>query len=163
MLKIELFAPSFLSHHSESTIMLSKLMQLFKFSILLLLVPLALVALYTWATLTWVYSSGERAGYVQKLSEKGWVCKTFEGELVLVSMPGTQAEKFFFTVRDKDIAKKINESVGKRVRLIYEEHLGVPTTCFGETGYYVHDVQLLDQTPLQPLVEGAAAIPQEIK
>ena len=74
--------------------MLSKLMQLFKFSILLLLVPLALVALYTWATLTWVYSSGERAGYVQKLSEKGWVCKTFEGELVLVSMPGTQAEKF---------------------------------------------------------------------
>ena len=138
-------------------------MQLFKFSILLLLVPLALVALYTWATLTWVYSSGERAGYVQKLSEKGWVCKTFEGELVLVSMPGTQAEKFYFTVRNKDVAKKINESVGKRVRLIYEEHVGIPTTCFGETGYFVHDVQLLDQAPLHPLVEGAAASPQELK
>lgn len=143
--------------------MLSKLMQLFKFSILLLFVPLALLALYTWATLTWVYSSGERAGYVQKLSEKGWVCKTFEGELVLVSMPGTQAEKFFFTVRNKDVAQKINESVGKRVRLIYEEHVGVPTTCFGETGYFVHDVQLLDQAPLEPLVEGATASPQEIQ
>lgn len=116
----------------------------FKVVVGLLLVPIALIALYTWATLTWVYSSGERAGYVQKLSQKGFVCKTYEGELVLVSMPGTQAEKFFFTVRDDAVAKKINETVGKRVRLIYEEHIGVPTTCFGETGYYVHDVQLLD-------------------
>lgn len=138
--------------------MLSKLIQFFKYSILLLLVPLALVALYTWATLTWVYSSGERAGYVQKLSEKGWVCKTFEGELVLVSMPGTQAEKFYFTVRNKDVAKKINESVGKRVRLVYEEHVGIPTTCFGETGYFVHDVQLLDNTlPGQSFIDTPAA------
>lgn len=136
--------------------MLSKLMQVFKYSFLLLLVPLALVVLYTWATLTWVYSSGERAGYVQKLSEKGFVCKTFEGELVLVSMPGTQAEKFNFTVRNKEVAKKINETVGKRVRLMYEEHIGVPTTCFGETGYYVHDVQLLDQTPAQAIAAPTA-------
>ncbi|MGB2833128.1 MAG: hypothetical protein WBC07_09260 [Methylotenera sp.] len=125
--------------------MLSKLMQIFKYSVWLLLIPVVLFALYTWATLSWVYSSGERAGYVQKLSEKGWVCKTFEGELILVSMPGTQAEKFFFTVRNKDVAKKINDSVGKRVRLVYEEHVGIPTSCFGETGYFVHDVQLLDK------------------
>jgi len=140
--------------------MLAKLMQLLKYSIWLLLVPIGLFALYTWATLTWVYSSGERAGYVQKLSEKGWVCKTYEGELILVSMPGTQAEKFFFTVRDKAVAKKINETVGKRVRLIYEEHIGIPTSCFGETGYFVHDVhpidnvwpeqQLLDTQPMNP-------------
>jgi len=121
----------------------------FKVVVGLLLVPIALIALYTWATLTWVYSSGERAGYVQKLSQKGFVCKTYEGELVLVSMPGTQAEKFFFTVRDDAVAKKINETVGKRVRLIYEEHIGVPTTCFGETGYYVHDVQLLDNPQVE--------------
>ena len=125
--------------------MLSKLMQIFKYSVWLLLIPVVLFALYTWATLSWVYSAGERAGYVQKLSEKGWVCKTFEGELILVSMPGTQAEKFFFTVRDKVVAKKINDSVGKRVRLMYEEHVGIPTSCFGETGYFVHDVQLLDK------------------
>jgi hypothetical protein len=125
--------------------MLAKLAKFFKVFIWALLIPILLFALYTWAALTWVYSSGERAGYVQKLSEKGWVCKTFEGELVLVSMPGTQAEKFYFTVRDKNVAKRINETVGKRVRLIYEEHKGLPTDCFGETGYFVHDVQLLDK------------------
>jgi hypothetical protein len=125
--------------------MLAKIAKLLKYSLWLLLVPIALIALYTWGALTWVYSSGERAGYVQKLSEKGYICKTFEGELILVSMPGTQAEKFTFTVRDKNIAKKINETVGKRVRLLYEEHKGIPTNCFGETGYFVHDVQLLDK------------------
>jgi hypothetical protein len=125
--------------------MLAKLAKLLKYSIWLFLIPLGLFALYTWAALTWVYSSGERAGYVQKLSEKGYLCKTYEGELILVSMPGTQAEKFQFTVRDKGIANKINETVGKRVRLIYEEHKGIPLSCFGETGYFVHDVQLLDK------------------
>ena len=125
--------------------MLANIAKLLKYSLWLLLVPIALFALYTWATLTWVYSSGERAGYVQKLSQKGFVCKTFEGELVLVSMPGTQAEKFFFTVRDAAVAKRINETVGKRVRLIYEEHIGIPTSCFGESSYFVQDVQLLDK------------------
>jgi hypothetical protein len=125
--------------------MLAKIVKLLKYSLWLLLVPIGLFALYTWATLTWVYSSGERAGYVQKLSQKGFVCKTFEGELVLVSMPGTQAEKFFFTVRNAAVAKRINETVGKRVRLIYEEHIGIPTNCFGESSYFVQDVQLLDK------------------
>lgn len=134
--------------------MLAKIAKLFKYFILLLLVPIALFALYTWATLTWVYSNGERAGYVQKLSQKGFVCKTYEGELVLVSMPGTQAEKFFFTVRDAAVAKRINETVGKRVRLIYEEHLGVPTTCFGETGFFVQDVQLLDNPKIEMIQKG---------
>lgn len=125
--------------------MLAKIAKLLKYSLWLLLLPIGLFALYTWATLTWVYSSGERAGYVQKLSEKGFVCKTFEGELVLVSMPGTQAEKFFFTVKNAAVAKRINETVGKRVRLIYEEHVGIPTNCFGESSYFVQDVQLLDK------------------
>ena len=129
--------------------MLAKIAKLLKYSLWLLLVPIGLFALYTWATLTWVYSSGERAGYVQKLSQKGFVCKTFEGELVLVSMPGTQAEKFFFTVRDKLVAKRINETVGKRVRLIYEEHIGIPTNCFGESSYFVQDVQLLDKPQIE--------------
>ncbi|MDD2933239.1 MAG: hypothetical protein PHO76_05075 [Methylotenera sp.] len=125
--------------------MLSQLKNFIKYFILLLLIPVALFALYIWAALTWVYSSGERAGYVQKLSQKGWVCKTYEGELILVSMPGTQAEKFFFTVRDKNVAKKIDATVGQRVRLVYEEHKGLPTSCFGETSYFVNDVHLLDK------------------
>ena len=129
--------------------MLAKIAKILKYSLWFLLVPIALFAVYTWATLTWVYSNGERAGYVQKLSQKGFVCKTYEGELVLVSMPGTQAEKFFFTVRDKAVAKRINETVGKRVRLIYEEHLGIPTSCFGESSYFVQDVQLLDKSQIE--------------
>ncbi len=124
--------------------MLSRLKKIVKYFMLLLAIPVVLFSLYIWAALTWVYSSGERAGYVQKLSQKGWICKTYEGELILVSMPGTQAEKFFFTVRDKNIAKKIDATVGQRVRLVYEEHKGLPTSCFGETSYFVHDVHLLD-------------------
>ncbi|MDD2832542.1 MAG: hypothetical protein PHD12_00870 [Methylotenera sp.] len=126
--------------------MIARLKKILTYAILLLLLPISLLALYTWASLNWVYSSGERAGYVQKLSQKGWLCKTYEGELILVSMPGTQAEKFFFTVRDENVAKKINQTVGERVRLIYEEHKGVPTSCFGDTSFYIKDVQLLDKS-----------------
>ncbi len=125
--------------------MLGKLTKFFKILLLAIVIPIALFALYTWATLSWVYSTGERAGYVQKFSEKGYVCKTYEGELVLVSMPGTQAEKFLFTVKDKALVEKINNSLGKRVRLTYEEHKGIPSTCFGETPYYVQNVQILEK------------------
>lgn len=125
--------------------MLTQLVKFFKYASLLVVIPLVLFGLYIWAALSWVYSSGERAGYVQKLSHKGWICKTHEGELILVSMPGTQAEKFYFTVRDDAVVKKINTTVGSRVRLIYEEHKGLPSTCFGETSYFVTDVKLIDK------------------
>jgi len=106
----------------------------------IILLPLGLLSLYTWGSLTWVYSDGERVGYVQKLSHKGWLCKTWEGELVLVTVPGTQAEKFYFTVRDPAVIPKINALSGGRVRLQYEEHKGVPSSCFGETSHFVNAV-----------------------
>jgi len=108
------------------------------------LVPIVLFALYTWSALTWSYSKGERAGYVQKFSKKGWICKTWEGELAIVSIPGTMSEKFYFTVRDDAVAVRINESMGKRVKLTYEQHMGIPTTCFGETEYFVVDVKAVE-------------------
>ncbi len=116
----------------------------------ILVVVSLLLAGYTWAVLSWSYSVGDRAGYVQKLSKKGWVCKTWEGEIALVTMPGTVAEKFYFTVRDENIAKQINESIGKRIVLEYEEHVGIPTSCFGETGYFItgiKDIQNGSQNP----------------
>ena len=100
--------------------------------------------------LWWNYSSGERAGWVQKFSNKGWLCKTWEGELALVSLPGTSVEKFFFTVRDDAVAEKINKIVGHRVSLHYEEKVGLPTSCFGETRYYVTDVTTMAEVPLVP-------------
>ena len=102
---------------------------------------IVLLVLWTWLTLTWTYADGERAGYVQKLSKKGWICKTWEGEMAMVTMPGTVAEKFYFTVPDDEVAERINTSVGKRVSLHYEEHKWIPSSCFGDTWYFVTDVR----------------------
>jgi len=106
--------------------------------------PLILLVLYTWSALTWSYSSGERAGYVQKFSRKGWVCKTWEGELAMVAVPGSTPEKFYFTVRSDSVAGLINQSLGKRVALHYNQHKGIPTSCFGETEYFVSDVKVVE-------------------
>ena len=108
-------------------------------------VPILVFAIYTWSALTFTYSKGERAGYVQKFSKKGWVCKTWEGELAMVSMPGTMSEKFLFTVRDDKVADYINNSLGKRVALSYQQHVGIPTSCFGETEYFVTAVKVVSQ------------------
>jgi hypothetical protein len=108
-----------------------------KFMLSLLLIVLAVAALYFAVVLNWSYSSGERAGWVQKFSKKGWLCKTWEGEIALVSMPGAIPEKFEFTVTDEVVAERINRVMGQRVSLHYEQKVGLPTTCFGETRYYV--------------------------
>ena len=107
--------------------------------------PLLAFAIYTWSALTYSYSRGERGpGYVQKFSRKGWLCKTWEGELALLPLPGTfTPERFAFSVRDDNIAQYINASLGKRVVLTYEQHKGVPTTCFGETEYFVTAVKVI--------------------
>lgn len=107
----------------------------------LVAVPAAVLALWIWFTLSWTYSHGERAGYVQKFSDKGWVCKTWEGELSMVNIPGAAQERWNFSVRDDSIAKVIRDLMGNKVALAYEEHRGVPTTCFGETQYYVTGVR----------------------
>ena len=115
-----------------------------------LVVLVALVAAYFAVMLTWSYSSGERAGWVQKLSRKGWLCKTWEGELAMVTMPGTSPEKFLFTVRDDAVAAQINAVMGRRVTLHYEEKVGLPTTCFGETRHFVNRVAVVEDIPLAP-------------
>lgn len=116
--------------------------------ILALLVLAVLATLYFWAALGWSYSSGERAGWVQKLSKRGWVCKTWEGELALVSLPGSTPEKFAFTVRDDAVAEQITKIMGKRVNLHYEQKVGLPTDCFGETRFFVSHVTVSDEIPL---------------
>ncbi len=111
---------------------------------LALAVPAILLAAYTWLVLSWSYSTGERAGYVQKFSNKGWICKTWEGELAMVSMPGTMSEKFYFTVHSDAVVARINQSLGKKVTLTYAQHVGVPTSCFGDTEYYVNNVRVVE-------------------
>ena len=108
------------------------------------------LALYVPLVLYWNYSTGERAGWVQKLSKKGWLCKTWEGELAMVTLPGVIPEKFNFTVKDDAIAEQINRLMGRRVTLYYEEKVGIPTTCFGDTRYWVRGVQAVEEIPLAP-------------
>ena len=117
---------------------------MFKILLGLLVLVAGGLAGFTWLTLHWAYSDGERAGYVQKLSRKGWLCKTWEGEMAMVTMPGTVSEKFAFTVPDDAIAAKINASVGKRMALHYEQHKWIPTSCFGDTEYFVTELRLTE-------------------
>jgi hypothetical protein len=100
----------------------------------------AIFFLYAWFTLSWSYSEGERAGFLQKFSKKGWICKSYEGEILLTSMPGAIPEKFTFSVRDPAVAKQMNAAIGKRVVLTYAQHKGVPSSCFGESEYFVEKV-----------------------
>ena len=115
----------------------SKAPKIFSSLVFILAGAVALFALYIYIALNWSYSTGERAGFLQKVSNKGWICKTWEGELSLVAMPGAAPEKFLFTVRDEAVAQKVSAAAGKRVTLNYEQHKGLPTTCFGDTDYFV--------------------------
>ena len=128
-----------------------------------LLFVVLLVILYFAVVLNWSYSTGERAGWIQKLSNKGWICKTWEGELALVSLPGSSAvEKFKFTVRDETVAAVLTQAMGKRVSLHYEEKVGLPSSCFGETRHYITKLTLASELSLSPGVvvqTGAASAP----
>src|SRR2546426_9571494 len=103
-------------------------------------VPVALLALYTWFVVSWTYSTG----YVQKFSKRGWICKTWEGELAMVAIPGSMPEMFYFTVRHDSVAALVNAALGRRVALAYEQHKGLPTRCFGETEYFVTNVKVVN-------------------
>jgi hypothetical protein len=120
--------------------------------VLIVVTALVLLTLvWIWLTLNWSYAEGERAGYIQKFSTKGWLCKTWEGEIAMVTMPGAIPEKFAFTVRDDALTAKINALSGKRVVLSYQQHKFVPTSCFGETEYFVTAVrEVFDQPPAPP-------------
>jgi len=107
----------------------------------ILLIPVVVIALWIWVTLGYTYSTGDRAGYVQKISKKGWLCKTWEGEIAMANLPGTMPQIFAFTVRNDSIARILEENAGKQVSLTYEQHRGIPTSCFGETEYFVTKVR----------------------
>lgn len=110
-----------------------------RYVVLALLVPLLVLTLYTWFVLHWDYSNGWRSGALQKFSRKGWICKTDEGEL-WQSQQTFKPTVWFFTVRDDRVARQLDSLVGKELRLHYTEHRGVPSSCFGETSYYVDSV-----------------------
>jgi hypothetical protein len=133
-------------------------------SLVFLLLAVAILAVgWIWIMLHWSYSEGERTGYVQKLSKKGWLCKTWEGEIAMVTMPGAIPDKFEFSVSQETIAQKINQMAGRRVVLVYKQHKFIPTSCFGETEYFIEDVrEVMDaqSAPLAPLTQLAPSTAQ---
>ena len=111
--------------------------------LIFLVLPILVMAGYTWVALHFAYSSGERVGYIQKISLRGWLCKTWEGELAMTTVPGTAPQIFLFSVRDDATAQQISQSAGQRVAIAYQQHKGLPSSCFGETEYFVTGVRTL--------------------
>jgi hypothetical protein len=110
------------------------------------LVPALVFTIWAGSALSYTYSNGQRVGFVQKFSKKGWICKTWEGELAMVNMPGALSQIFAFTVRSDSVAKALTDAMAKgqvRVEIQYDQHLGVPTSCFGETEYFVTGVRVV--------------------
>jgi hypothetical protein len=115
---------------------------------LLAIIGLPVIGMALWAAvaLSYTYSSGTRTGYLQKLSRKGWLCKTWEGELAMATAPGVPPQIFVFSIREDSVARALSQEMGKgRVLLEYDEHRGVPTSCFGETSHFVVSYRLVTE------------------
>jgi hypothetical protein len=112
--------------------------------VIVIAMPIGIFALWTTIALHYTYSTGRRAGYLQKFSRRWWLCKTWEGELQITAIPGATPEIFLFSTRSDSIAEELNRLSGRRVAVVYDQHIGVPTSCFGDTEYFVVGV-----TPVQ--------------
>lgn len=108
-----------------------------------IVIIIAIVGLWVAFSLSWAYSEGDRAGVLQKFSKKGWLCKTYEGELALYIVGGVAPQIWHFSTRDADLAKQLSGAVGKNIQLHYTEHRGVPTQCFAETPYFARSFQVV--------------------
>jgi hypothetical protein len=115
--------------------------------VLCLIGALGLITLYTLFMLWWSYSEGDRAGVLQKFSRRGWVCKTYEGQLAMYIVGGVAPQIWEFSVRDDATAAALTKAIGRQVRLHYTEHPGLPTSCFGETDYFVDSVEIVGPPP----------------
>jgi hypothetical protein len=122
--------PAFIRNHKLVTVL-----------VIVIVAPIVVMTIWTAASLGYSYSSGERAGYLQKISKRGWLCKTWEGEIQLLANPGTTPERFAFSIRSDSIAQQLNHLNGQKVVVTYDQHKGVPGTCFGDTEYYVTGVR----------------------
>jgi hypothetical protein len=116
--------------------------RLWPIALAVLVIPFVLFSLYVGLMLSWNYSEGERAGVLQKFSRKGWICKTYEGELAMTTTPGVAPVIWAFSARDRNVIPQLRAAIGKRVVIHYTEHRGIPTTCFGQTGYFADSVSL---------------------
>jgi hypothetical protein len=128
-----------------------------RFVMIIALLAIAGAGLWTWFTLSWAFSDGTRAGVLQKVSRRGWICKTEEGELAQYVVAGVSPQIWQFSVRDPKLGAQLTKLVGERVQLHYTEHTGVPTSCFADTRYFVDGVTLIPEAPPVGAPAGAPA------
>ncbi|MGH7616655.1 MAG: hypothetical protein ACREPM_05450 [Gemmatimonadaceae bacterium] len=124
--------PGFIKNHKLVTVI-----------VIIVLTPIIVVTLWTTIALHYTYSTGERAGFLQKISKRGWLCKTWEGDVQLTALPGAAPEIFTFSVRSDSIAERLNTLAGQHVVVHYQQHKGLPSSCFGDTEYFIDSVRLV--------------------
>ena len=96
----------------------------------------------------YTYSDGFRSGMLQKLSHKGNLMKTYEGELVLSSISSTNnialaSEKFYFSIEIDSLAKRMMDYEGKKVRVHYKQKKG--TLSWPGDSEYIVDAVTVEQ------------------
>ena len=111
-----------------------------------LVIFLLFVGLFFYWKYFFTYSEGYRAGLLQKFSSKGTLFKTYEGEIILSSVQSTSnmaiaSEKFFFSVTEEEVARKLEKLQGESVVVHYtEKNATLPWR--GDTPYLVDSVTL---------------------
>ena len=129
-----------------------------RYVFIVLILILGGVCLWTWLTLSWAYADGIRAGVLQKVVHRGWVCKTLEGTLAQYVVPGISPQIWQFSVRDPEVASQLEKFVGHQVQLHYTEHPGIPSACFADTRFFVDRITVTDNSAV-PGPAPAPAVP----
>jgi len=101
------------------------------------------IVLYFSAVYYLTYSEGYRSGQLVKVSYKGLIFKTWEGQL---SQGVSEGQVFRFSIEDNEerVIKLLQDYQGSNVRLKFKERYST-FSWWGDTKYFVVDVQKVDQ------------------
>jgi len=116
------------------------------FQLLLVVLSFGLGIFYYWKYYL-TYREGCRSGFLKKLSQKGTIFITHEFEMVLGSVTDiadvvVASRKFFFSVTNKNLAKKLDNTQGQKVMVHYKKKNSMPLWP-GETTYLVFDAEII--------------------
>lgn len=113
--------------------------------VVILFVIFALFALVMTTGLVEQYSSGELEGYITKISYKGILWKTNEGEMqVGTGNIAVLQTPFEFSIVEKEILDKVHRNIGKKVRVKYRQWFVMPYRL-GSSGYELVEVEELEK------------------
>ncbi|WGH76230.1 6-phosphogluconate dehydrogenase [Tenacibaculum tangerinum] len=106
----------------------------------LVLLGIALIATLYYAFVYFVpYSEGVRSGELIKISHKGVIIKTWEGE-ISQGISGAQIFSFSVEESEKEVINKLQEYQGRYVKVAYKERYG-KIFWLGDTKYFITNVQ----------------------